>query len=252
MEAKDGDHCWENRRPVMVSMLKEYQPDIFGVQEGLRPQLDYLIDSLTDYACFGEGRDGLDKSEHVAIFYNVKKIYCIEGHTFWLSETPEIPGSKSWETSLPRLVTWGRFQLKSTGTAFYLYNTHFDHRSEQARQQSAKLVWSRIKAKNDITFLTGDFNCTEQSFAWKYLTGDPEIDEEDKGDLIDLWHSAEKQINPVSTYHGYKGALEANERIDWILARPALKVLQAETVVYQKNGFYPSDHFAVYAEVTID
>ncbi|MGB9596826.1 MAG: hypothetical protein ACPL7B_11140, partial [Candidatus Poribacteria bacterium] len=102
------------------------------------------------------------------------------------------------------------------------------------------------------TFLTGDFNCTEQSFAWKYLTGDSEIDEENKGDFIDLWHSADERINPVSTYHGYKGPLEANERIDWILARPSLKVLKAETVVYQRNGFYPSDHFAVYVEISID
>lgn len=247
--AKDDQHIWENRRPITMDMIREYHPDIFGVQEGLRFQLDELIEALPGYACFGEGRHGLDGSEHAAIFYNVNNIYCLEGHTFWLSETPEIPGSISWESSLSRLVSWGRFQVKSTGTPFCFYNTHFDHRSEKARQQSARLVWSRVRDRKDITFLTGDFNCTEESFAWQYLTGDARIDDGDKGDFTDVWHVAKKQKNPVSTFHGYRGPQEANHRIDWILMRPELPVTMAETVIFQRNGLYTSDHFAVYAEV---
>lgn len=95
----------------------------------------------------------------------------------------------------------------------------------------------------------GDFNCTEQSFAWQYLTGSDELKIGEKGDFKDVWHSAEKKINPVSTLHDYKGVLKENIRIDWILMRPSLHVLKAETVVYQKNGLYVSDHFGVYAEV---
>ena len=105
--ANDGEHIWENRRPIIEEMLQEYHPDILGVQEGLRFQLDQLIEVLPGYAVFGEGRGGLDRSEHTAIFYNVHQLYCLEGHTFWLSETPEIPDSKSWESSLSRLTTWG-------------------------------------------------------------------------------------------------------------------------------------------------
>jgi endonuclease/exonuclease/phosphatase family metal-dependent hydrolase len=247
--ANDGEHVWENRRPIMAEMLREYHPDIFGVQEGMRPQLDDLIEALPGYAVFGEGRDGLDRSEHVAIFYNVHRVYCLEGHTFWFSETPEVPGSKSWESSLPRLATCGRFQVKSTGMPFYFLNTHFDHRSELARQQSAQLVWSRVRDRQEPTFLTGDFNCTEESFAWQYLTGSADLDDGEAGYFIDVWHAAEERKNPVSTYHGYRGPQEENIRIDWILMRPALRVLRAETVIYQKNGLYASDHFAVYAEV---
>jgi endonuclease/exonuclease/phosphatase family metal-dependent hydrolase len=244
--AKDNEHIWENRRPVMMEMLREYSPDIFGVQEGLRFQLDEIIEALPGYACFGEGRNGLDKSEHVAIFYNVSRIYCIAGHTFWLSETPEIPGSESWDTSLSRHISWGRFQVKSSGVPFCFYNTHFDHRSELARRESAKLVWDRIREKQEITFLTGDFNCTNESFTWQHLTGN--IDGK-AGDFTDVWYSAEERKNPVSTYHGYGDPQKANRRIDWILIRPALRVPKVETVIYQKNGIYPSDHFAVYAEV---
>jgi len=247
-EAKDKEHAWEYRRLVMMEMLREYHPHIFGVQEGLRFQLDELVEALPGYAVFGEGRNGLDGSEHAAIFYDVHHLYCLEGHTFWLSETPEIPGSKSWESSLSRLVTWGRFQIKSTGIPFYFYNTHFDHRSESARQHSARLVWNRVRDKQETTFFTGDFNCTEQSFAWQYLTGNKAFDDE-TGDFADVWHSAEERKNPVSTFHDYRGPQEANHRIDWILMRPALRVLKAETVIYQKNGLYASDHFAVYAEV---
>ena len=248
--ANDDEHAWENRRPIMAEMLREYQPDIFGVQEGLRFQLDELIEALPSYACFGEGRGGLDESEHNAIFYNVHRLYCLEGHTFWLSETPEIPGSKSWESSLSRLASWGRFQVKSTGVPLCFCNTHFDHRSELARQESAKLIWSRVRDRQEITFFTGDFNCAEQSFAWQYLTGQVEANDE-AGDFVDVWHAAEEQRNPVSTYHVYRGLQEANVRIDWILMRPELRVLKAETVIYQRNGMYPSDHFPVYAEVEI-
>ena len=77
-EAKDEEHIWENRRPIMSEMLREYHPDIFGVQEGLRFQLDELIEALPGYACIGEGRDGLDGSEHAAIFYNVHRLYCLD------------------------------------------------------------------------------------------------------------------------------------------------------------------------------
>lgn len=245
--ANDGEHVWENRRQIMAEMLQEYCPDVFGVQEGMRSQLDELIEALPGYACFGEGRDGLDGSEHVAIFYNVHRLHCLEGHTFWLSETPETPGSKSWDSSLSRLATWGRFQIKFTGVPLYFYNTHFDHRSESARQHSAELIWSRVRDKQGIAFLTGDFNCTEESFAWQYLTG--RINPGEAGDFTDVWHAAEEQKNPVSTFHGYRGPQEANQRIDWILIRPALRVPKAEKVIYQKNGLYASDHFAVYAEV---
>ena len=247
--ANDGEYTWENRRPVMMDMLREHHPDIFGVQEGLRFQLDELIEALPGYACFGEGRDELDKGEHVAVFYNVRRLYCIEGSSFWLSETPEIPGSKSWESGHSRSVTWGRFQQKSTGVPFYFYNTHFDNHSELARQQSAKLVWSRVRDNKETTFFTGDFNCNEQSFAWQYLTGKIHLDE--SGGFTDVWHAAEEQKNQVSTYHGYRGLQEANVRIDWILMRPELRVLKAETVIYQSDGMYPSDHFPVYAEVEI-
>jgi len=247
--ANDDEHAWENRRPIMMEMLKEYSPDIFGVQEGLRFQLDEIIEALPGYACFGEGRGGLDESEHNVIFYSVHRLHCLEGHTFWLSETPEIPGSISWESSLSRLASWGRFQVKSTGVPLCFYNTHFDHRSEAARQGSAQLIWSRARDRQEITFLTGDFNCSQQSFAWQYLTGKIEAPDGETGDFTDVWYAAEEQKNPVSTFHGYKGPQEGNSRIDWILMRPELRVLKAETVIYQKDGLYASDHFAVYAEV---
>jgi len=242
--ANDGEHIWSNRRAAMFEMLRTYTPDVFGVQEALRFQLDELLEALPGYACFGEARYGLDDNEHSAIFYHQRTIHCLEGHTFWLSETPEIPGSQSWESSLPRLATIGRFQRKADGKPFTLCNTHFDHRSELARKKSAELLWNGVRAHQDATFVTGDFNCTEDSAAWKYLTQTP-------GEFVDAWHVAEERVNPVSTYHRYRGPLEENVRIDWILMRPRMQVPHAETVVYQRDGFYPSDHFAVFARVDL-
>src|SRR5690625_8023209 len=79
-----------------------------------------------------------------------------------------MPGSKSWDTSITRIVTWKKFRERRAGTEIYFFNTHFDHRGEQARIESAKLILDRIpEISEDLPFvLTGDLNVTENSEAY--------------------------------------------------------------------------------------
>ncbi len=136
----DSLNSWPYRKAKAASMIRFHQADIVGLQEALAGQLEDLAAGLPDYDWFGVGRDdGHDQGEFMAIFYLKKRFQVIKQSTFWLSETPQIPG-KGWDAACNRIVTWGEFKDNITGKVFYHFNTHFDHMGEIARQESAKLL----------------------------------------------------------------------------------------------------------------
>ncbi|HIC02191.1 TPA: endonuclease/exonuclease/phosphatase family protein [Candidatus Poribacteria bacterium] len=253
--AQDDENSWEYRRDILFNVITRYQPCIIGTQEGLDFQLDEIIDNTTDYERLGLARDG-DQSEYCAILSNTSKLKVLDNGNFWLSETPDSPGSRSWNTSCVRMVTWARFLNKVDNREFYIFNTHFDHVSEEARQQSAMLVWRRISdlGHNFPVFLVGDFHATRGSVAWKFLTGNHRL-ETQRGKMQDAWLEAEEQIgNVAKTYHGFKGqAAEepfmdiGSAHIDWILFYPKIKVSSVSVITDNKIGCYPSDHYPVLA-----
>jgi endonuclease/exonuclease/phosphatase family metal-dependent hydrolase len=144
----------------------------------------------------------------------------------------------AWDVTLPRMVTWGLFEL--AGKRFYFYNTHFAHRQQdaEARLRSARLIAERIgKLPADAPLiLTGDFNSPAGGEPYKVLTAT----------LRDAWTATDKRTGPEGTFNGFKGT-STGPRIDWILFRGALRVLHAETVTRNEDGRYPSDHFPVFA-----
>lgn len=126
-------------------MIRYHEADIVGVQEAFRPQLDVMAKLLLDYEWFGVCRtDGTitpnSDNEFSAIFYKKDRFEKLDGATFWLSETPDAAGKKSWGADLPRIVTWIKFKDKQSGKTFFHFNTHFDHKGEVARRKSAKLI----------------------------------------------------------------------------------------------------------------
>jgi len=260
--AKDEQNSWEYRKDVMIEMLKEYHPDIIGSQESLKFQLEYITSEIPEYSFFGVSRRGNDEDEFSAIIYDSQKLKLLDGGNFWVSETPDIPGSKSWESSLPRMVTWCLLETK-TARRFFHYNTHFDHRSEEARRKGTLLLWREIKKRNELpVILTGDFNSTNQGDIWKLFTGINSLEGE-KPALIDAWNVARsKKADAKLTYHGFKGkkaeedwkerfpeGLDEPVMIDWILFKGEIVVNYAEIVTYNRDGKYPSDHYPVYAEL---
>lgn len=240
--APDGDNAWSKRRDIVADCIKEYAPDVFGTQECLDFQAAYLDEVLKEYRYFGIGRDGDGTGEMTAVFFQWKVLLPVESGHFWLSETPEVPGSISWDSSLTRIASWVKFYHIPSKRYFYYYNTHFDHRGEQARLESAKLVKAHITAlKTDLpVVVTGDFNAAaESSEPWKALVS---------GAIKDAWLEVENPVGPNTTWSGFTAPKpDQDRRIDWILYSGPVQPEHAETLTYNLDGRYPSDHFPVYA-----
>jgi endonuclease/exonuclease/phosphatase family metal-dependent hydrolase len=233
----DGPNIWENRKDLLVDTIRSNRPDLIGTQELFHMQGEYIVEKLPGYAWFGVSRRGNQQDEHMGIFYRKDRLKLIRSGNFWLSETPEKPGSMAWNMSLPRMVTWGEFEDTTNGRRFSHYNTHFAHRREDvdARNRSAKLIVDRLPAGATV-ILTGDFNADAGSEAYNVLTGA----------LTDARTAADTHDGPTGTFHGFSGKPGA-ARIDWILFRGALRPVAVQTLTGNADGRYPSDHFPVLA-----
>ncbi|WP_205957650.1 endonuclease/exonuclease/phosphatase family protein [Pseudoxanthomonas winnipegensis] len=236
--ADTNENRWENRRDLLARVVTEQAPDVMGTQELVKRQADDLAARLPQYAWFGQGRRGGDEDEHMGVFYRKDRLKVLDSGDFWLSDTPEVPGSISWGHPLPRMVTWARFQRIADGRTFVLYNTHFPYRDqdEAARVKCAQLIAQRLKAlpAGEPVVLTGDFNTTPDSAPHATLTAL----------LHDSWESAPSRSGPDRTFHDFTGT--PDKRIDWILSR-GLQPLSVATLTDHDGARYPSDHFPVVA-----
>ena len=240
----DGVHAWPNRKEQVASVIRFHQADLVGMQEVLKDQIDDLEVMLPDYARFGVGRDdGVAAGEFAPVFYRKDRFDLLEQATFWLSETPDVPGSKSWDAAITRIVTWGRFRDKHTGATFYLFNTHFDHRGEQARTESARLLLAKIQtlAGDANTVVTGDFNVVPTTEAYRIMTSGL-ADAKDR--------TVTPPHGPEGTYSGFTVEQdEIGRRIDYIFVHPAVHVARYGVLTDHWNGHFPSDHLPVLAEI---
>lgn len=158
--ADDGENSWQMRCNAIPTMLREAAPDVFGVQEAYREQLDFITENCPSYREFGVGRDdGSDSGEHMSVFYDVNKLDLLDGGTWWLSETPDIP-SRGWDAKYPRTATWALLKQKDSDRKFWFVNTHLDHRGVQARINGlAMLMDKTAELEADIPLIiVGDFN----------------------------------------------------------------------------------------------
>ena len=245
-KANDGDNHWEKRDWLVAKTAKQFDPDLMGTQETLKFQADFLEKELGEYTYFGRSRMKTP-NEHCGIFYKTKRFTQLAGGHFWLSESPEVPESKSWDSSLPRMASWVLLSDNNDETArpVLFVNTHFDHRGRVARFESAKLIRKRIKklqtiANNPVTIVTGDFNTAEGSDPYKaFLDGNDE--------LVDTYRVKHKEHEPnEGTFNGFKGT-KTGSRIDWILASRDLILKDAQIDRNEEDGRYPSDHFPITA-----
>ena len=156
---------WQARVPRIRTLLEKYRLDVIGVQELTPKQKAALLSPDTSYEAVGVGREPDQGGEQCCIFYRTERFDCLENGTFWLSETPEVVGSRSWNSACRRICTWARLRDRRTGQIFLHFNTHLDHISEEARQKGAELILSQIEAMGQglPCFLTGDLNCRADS-----------------------------------------------------------------------------------------
>lgn len=235
---KEAERTWEARLPVAVAMIRRAAPDIIGTQELHKRQGDDIVARLPNYAWFGIDRRGGHADEHMGLFYRRDRLTLIDSGNFWLSDTPDVPGSISWGNLYPRMVTWGLFETKAGKRRFYAYNTHLPYRPEDeaARVKGATMIAQRIAAlpADMPVVLTGDFNATPDTGAHKALP------------LADAWLTAPRRTGPAETFHAFTG--KADRRIDWIFSR-GFRVKSAATLTDHKGSVQTSDHFPVIAEL---
>ena len=241
-------NAWPDRRPVMRRVIEQTSPDIIGTQEGVYAQLRDLASDLPNYEWIGLGRAGGSRDEFCAIFFRRDRFEPIAFDHLWLSDTPNVVGSITWDHTYIRMATWVRLRERATGREFYFWNTHFDHQIEPARQKSAALLRDRIAAIDSTIplLLVGDFNCPAgTSTAFDILTKDT--------GLIDTWPAAAQRTNEgFNTFHGYEKPLMSGERIDWILARQPVTVSSSAIITDRGGTQYPSDHFPVVADLSLN
>jgi len=243
--ANDGKDSWTNRQKLVVTVIKASAPDLMGTQETLPFQATYINKQLPEYTYIGWPRDQSENGEQCGIFVRKERFEIIESGQFWLSETPDEKFSKSWDSSLPRVVTWTRLKDRkskkrsATGREFLFANTHFDHRGTEARKQSAMLLRRRLSemAPKLAIIVTGDFNCDQGSEPYREL-----LEENVLTDSFRVLHPTREDNE--GTFHGFSGTPGA-ARIDWILATEQFKATEAAIDRTHADGRYPSDHFPV-------
>lgn len=234
--ASDGPNRWEARQDLFVETIRRADPDIIGTQELWKIQADHLIAKLPRFSWFGIDRRGGHGDEHMGVFYRHDRLKLVEMGNFWLSDTPQVPGSISWGNLYPRMATWGLFETIPGGKRFWFINTHFPYRAEDesAREKAARQIAAWITARPDgvSVVLTGDFNTVPDSAAHRVLSAE----------LVDARDAAKVRAGPAETFHNFTG--KADRRIDWVFSR-GLTAAKAETVTFGAKGRYPSDHFPV-------
>jgi len=251
--ASDSLNAWPYRKDKVAGMILFHRADLIGVQEALPGQVDELARRLPDFDWYGLGRDdGKKAGEFMAVFYRKERFSPLEKSTFWLSETPDQPGL-GWDAACNRTVTQIHFTDKLTQKEFYLFNTHFDHMGETARLESARLLRREV---NQITnempvIVCGDFNATPETGIYKILTADqgPETVRLFDSEFISLL----PHHGPHGTFTGFDlGCLNKPiPQIDFIFVNEKIKVLSHGTLSDNIDGFFPSDHFPVLAELQI-
>jgi endonuclease/exonuclease/phosphatase family metal-dependent hydrolase len=252
--ANDGENSWKHRDYLVLETIQNYGPDLIGYQEALKFQVDFLKQNLKGYGFHGIGRDkGTEEGEYVPVMWKMDRFELVDSGHFWLSETPEIPGSVSWDSSLTRMLSWVVLRdKKAVGYQKELVfaNTHFDHRGNQARLESAKLIRQRAEEiMNDIPIiLTGDFNTTEDLAPYAALckaegfNGKP---------LVDAFRVIHPEVSDNERSFGAWVGRRDGKRIDWILHTDDFVTLNAAINYTQDAGRYPSDHYPVEAIVRL-
>ncbi|MCA9298121.1 MAG: endonuclease/exonuclease/phosphatase family protein, partial [Phycisphaerales bacterium] len=154
----DGEDQWSKRRSFLVNELRASTPDILAMQEALHHQLEYVEAALEDFDRVGVGRDdGESKGEYAPILVRRDRFRVLDSGTFWLSDSPETPGSASWGNRIPRICTWARLE-DANGRTLRVFNVHLDHQSGPSRQRASALIAARIALGDDPVVLLGDFN----------------------------------------------------------------------------------------------
>lgn len=250
--AQDGPNNWANRRELFFETIARFRPTLIGFQEVRENQHDEIIAQMPDYAFSGVARDdGKRKGEWSLIGVRKDRFTVIKNGDFWLSETPTVAGSKSWDAALTRICSWVRLRDNRTGKELMFANTHFDHKGVQARQHASRVISVELpKIAGDLpAILTGDFNINEDNPAYGVL-----VRPDTPGAI--RWIDAYRSVHPTrkpdeASFNGFKG-VTVGSRIDFIFHTEHFKATEAAIDRFASpEGRYPSDHYPVIAVLVV-
>jgi len=240
----DGENAWPFRKDHVIDLILDRAPDVFGLQEALLGQVNDIASRLPGYDWVGVGRDnGINAGEYSPIFYDSRRFQLKEQGWFWLSETPGVP-SKGWDAAFPRICTYIKLEEYDSRRNFWVFNTHFDHVGEEAREQAAKLIFDKMKELNEDklpVILTGDFNLTPDTDPMKWLM-------RKMHDTRDMSEAALE--GPEGTFNGFDFNSSLEKRIDYIFVNRKVETVRKYSVLTDSyDQKYPSDHLPVFVEI---
>ena len=240
--ANDGVNHWNNRRQLALARIHAFAPDLLGLQECRDDaQADFVRSNLPDYHFFGVHRQGPGDTalEMAPLLFRRAAFELLDSGCFWLSETPETSGSRSWDSAYPRTASWARLACRSTGAELTYVNTHFDY-IPAAIAGNARCLrhWLEQISRTTPLIVTGDFNADKESDAYRLLTGD--------NMLIDAFRVVHPQWKDEATFHAF-GRQEERTPIDWILVSGHFRVVNARIDRSREGKLFPSDHYPITA-----
>ncbi|MBB5350248.1 endonuclease/exonuclease/phosphatase family metal-dependent hydrolase [Haloferula luteola] len=247
----EGWRSWPQRIGRVVSAIRTLDPDILGIQEAVHFQAADLRASLPDYDFHGVGRgDGKRAGEYAAIFWKSDQFAAGERGTFWLSDFPDQPGSKTWGNTFSRCATWIRLTDLATGRPLFVLNTHWDHRHQGSREKASRLIAERIDAlarPTEEVILLGDLNATEGNPAVDFLAG--------RGKnpwthaLTDPYAALHPREKNRRTLHFWEAHRDGWAKVDHILVSKGARFLEADILRAPTRELQPSDHYPVWAHI---
>jgi endonuclease/exonuclease/phosphatase family metal-dependent hydrolase len=241
---EDSLNNWQYRKDRVANAIKFYDVDILGTQEVLHNQLLDLKERLPEYNQIGVGReDGKEQGEYSALWYKKDRFNAVDSGYFWLSETPDVAGSKGWDGACERIASWAKLIDTKSGKEYFALNTHLDHVGVIARRESITLLINKInELKGDAqVVVTGDFNSSPDDDVIKHIT-----DTSIEGHLTDSRSISPIVYGPAWSWHDF-GELKYEERplIDYVFVSDGLKVLRYGVLAETENGEFLSDHAPV-------
>ncbi|MDA0745948.1 MAG: endonuclease/exonuclease/phosphatase family protein [bacterium] len=244
--ADDGADNWVHRKGFCAEVIRSRSPQVVCVQEMWAEQFVDLAAALPEYEVFGIEDEPLSERPMNSIFYLKEVFRRVSAGGYWLSETPHVSGSSSWESRCVRLANWVRLEERASGMTFRVVNTHLDHIGQPARENQARCIVEDAAAYPEEypQVLTGDLNCDGKNAAITTLRG---------GGWKDSYEAVHGTDDPGHTFHGFKGpAYESTVgKMDWVFVRGNVAVKDAEVIRDSEGGRFPSDHYFVAAEIEI-
>lgn len=262
-DRKSPDNNWNGRKDDLAQIIENENPDVIGFQEVLPDQRKWLEERFPDYTFVGDGRNSNRKSgESSPVAFRKSRFKMVKMGTFWLSETPDKPGSKGWDAAMPRVCSYAVLNDVKTGKRFSFANCHTDHRGEEARIKGMLLIIERMKefGNGAPVVLVGDHNCFEHdkpSMEVKKILKDAlylsETPPQGSWRTFTFWGWFDDEMTigeGLKKKFGKRdipGDYSKLKRIDFIYVSEGTRVLDYRTLSLPRPGkkLFPSDHFPI-------